>query len=248
MRWRKQIRPVLVIAILLTLIPVTAWAQTSSSPSYRVEEAQFGTGGEVNTCSDDYCAQGSAGSLGVGSSSSDNFDAEAGFLTQSDPFLEFSITGGPVDLGTLDPGSTASGSSTFYIRAYLSESYSVITLSDPPTNGGVQLDPMTSTASPTPGTEQFGINLVDNATPDLGADPVNVPDDTFADGAIPAGYATPDQFRYNKGEVIAQSPATAGNQAVGRTNYTITYVANISNITEGGTYSMGHELAAVPTF
>lgn len=249
MSWKKQTRLLTLTALLMVCFPVAVLAQTSSSPSYRIEEAQFGTGGEVESCSgNQYCAQSSLGSLGVGASSSTNFDAQAGFLTENAPFLEMSVSATPVDLGLLDPSTTAFGSGTFSVRTYLSESYTVVTMSDPPTNNTAQLNPMTVPAAPSPGTEQFGINLVNNATPNVGSDPVNQPDNTFADGEAATGYDTPDSFKYALGDVIARSAATAGNQAVGLTDYTISYVANISPITEAGTYVMNHVLVAVPTF
>ncbi|MDZ7744725.1 MAG: hypothetical protein U5K77_03125 [Candidatus Saccharibacteria bacterium] len=248
MKWKKTNRTLLLSVLLIVSAAIPVAAQTPSSSNYSVDEYFFGTGGEVDMNSDNFNAQGSSGSLGVGESSSAGFRSEAGFLSQNAPFLEFVVQSNSVDLGTLDVGSTASGDANFYVRTYLSSSYSIITLSDPPTNGSVELDGMATTDTPSVGTEQFGINLVENTTPNIGANPTNVPDDDFADGAAAAGYNVADQFRYGKGETIAQSPATAGNQAVGQTNYTISYVANVSSITPGGAYVMEHELAAVPTF
>lgn len=236
------------LAIIGLLLPLPVLAQTSSSSNYRVEEAQFGSGGEVESCSaGQYCAQSSIGSLGVGTSSSNNFDVDAGFLTSSEPYLAMAVSGS-VDLGTLTTSATAYGSGTFSVRTYLSSTYSVITMSNPPTNSAAQLDAMATLAAPTPGTEQFGINLINNSSPDVGADPINQPDNTFADGQAAPGYDTLNQFKYVVGDTIARSQATAGNPAVGQTDYTISYVANISGITEAGTYTMDHVLVAVPTF
>lgn len=247
MRWKKQKRTLVVILLLAVSLPASVYAQ--SSTNYKVEETFFGTGGEVDMNSTNYNAHGSAGSLGVGSSSSDNFDAEAGFVTPNAPFLEMIVNTSSLDLGNLSASSTSSGSATFSVRSYLSSTYSVMTLSQAPTSeGGAQLDPMTSTAAAAAGTEQFGINLVDNATPDVGAIPANVPDDSFADGEAASGYATADQFKYGVGDIIARSAKTAGNQAVGRTNYTISYIANISGITPAGLYTMNHDLVVVATY
>lgn len=254
MSWKKQTRLIALITGIALFLPVGVWAQTSTSPSYRVEEAQFGSGGEVESCSgNQFCAQTSLGSLGVGSASSTNFDVQAGFLTESEPFLEMIVSSTPVDLGLLDPGTTATGSSTFVVRTYVSEAYTVVTMSDPPTNGGEQLDPMATPSAPTPGTEQFGINVVFNdelcgVNCDVGANPVNQPNNNFADGEAASGYDSDGMFKYSVGDVIAQSAATVGNQAVGLTEYTISYIANISPITAGGTYLMEHILVAVPTF
>ena len=230
----------------------------SSSDNYRVEEVYFGIGGELESSSDNYSSQSSGGALGAGSSSSDNYDAESGFLTPSEPFLEAAVMASTADLGTLDPDTTSSVAAqggacncSFYVRTYLSSEYSVITASQPPTNPyGDSLDAKGTLGVPSSDSsvEEFGINLVDNASPDLGADPSNQPDDTFADGEAATDYNVPDQFKYGVGDIIARSQATPGNQAVGLTNYTITYIAKPSNITPAGFYQMDHEFIVVATF
>lgn len=246
MSWKKQ-RRFLVILLMVLLSPLPVLAQSSSN-SYRVEESYFGSGGGTDMNSASFNAQGGLGSLGVGSSSSENFDIEAGFLTASETYLEFAVNTTEVDLGTLSEGSTSTGTTTFYVRTYLSSNYEVISLGDAPANGNAQLNPMATTAPASIGTEQFGINLVDNNSPDIGANPVNVPGNSFADGEAATGYDIVDQFRYVAGEAIVRAAANPNNQAVGRTDYTISYIANISGITEGGTYYMNQNLVAVPTY
>jgi hypothetical protein len=189
---------------------------------------------------------------------SENYDAEAGFLTPADPFLEMVVTDQAVALGELPDTSYAYGSAqgggcscSFNVRSYLSESYVVLTVSDPPTNeSGDTLDAKTTLGTPSsdPTVEEFGINLVDNTTPNIGANAVNVPDNTFADGKVATGYDTPDQFKYIVGDIIAQSPATAGNQAVGQTNFTISYIAKRKTFSEAGLYLMQHTIVVVATY
>lgn len=236
--------------LVLLVVPIAAHAQTSSSNNYQVQETQFGSGGAVDVCSGgEYCAQGSLGANAVGRQSSANYDAESGFLTQNEEFLEFYILSTNVNLGVLTPSSTGTGEAGFYIRSYLSSGYSVFSFAEAPSiAGGDQLDPMVITAASSPGTEQFGINLVDNTTPNIGANHINVPDDNFADAMISAGYDTPDQFRYVNGESLVQSPATVGSQGTGRTDFTLSYIANVSTLTPAGTYTMNHNLVAVPSF
>jgi hypothetical protein len=248
--WRKQISKTIRLAVvLLVMISAPVVAQSSSSNSYRVDEYQFGSGGELENTSANFRAQTSVGSLGVGRSSSTNYDLEAGFLTPSEPFLELFVNFASVDLGNLDTGSTGTGTGTFWVRTYLSSGYVVQTMSQPLTSeGGAVIDAKATLGVPSPGTEEFGINLVDNASPDIGSDPLNVPDNTFADGTVATGYNTPDQFKYGVGDVIARAAATLGNQAVGRTDYTVSYIANINAITEAGTYTMVHDVVVVATY
>jgi hypothetical protein len=107
---------------------------------------------------------------------------------------------------------------------------------------GTDVGCLSTTASP--GTEQFGINLVDNSSPNIGSDPSPQPDGTFATGGAATGYATLNQFKYNAGDVIAQSNANGW----GLTNYTISYIANISVLTPAGSYSEVQDLVAIATY
>jgi hypothetical protein len=253
----RRIGCAMVAAVLLATAGGTrVFAQASSN--FKVDEYQFGTGGEVDLQSLNYRAQGSAGSLGVGSSSSANYDAEAGFLTPNEPFLEMIVTAATVDLGVLSTTSSASGAAqagtcncSFSVRTYLSSEYSVLTMSSPPTseNGSVLAAKSTlGVPSVSQTVEEFGINLVDNSSPNIGANPTNDPNNSFADGKAETGYATPNQFKYGLGDIIARSPATAGNQAVGKTNYTISYIAKIKPTTAAGAYAMNHDIVVVATY
>lgn len=249
--WQKQIRGIAVRGLVMaTLLVSPIFAQTSSSPSYRVDEYQFGSGGELDSTSASFRAQSNVGSLGVGRSSSANYDAESGFVTPSEPFLELFINTTNVDLGNLSDTATATGNSIFWVRTYLSSAYIVQTMSPPPTSeGGAVLNAKATLGGPLVGTEEFGINLVANTNPtSFGNNPLNVPDGSFADGEIAPGYNVPDQYKYGQGDIIARAAATLGNQAVGRTDYTISYIANINSITEAGTYKMVHNIVVVATF
>ncbi|MDO8265856.1 MAG: hypothetical protein Q7T41_02855 [Candidatus Saccharibacteria bacterium] len=240
----KRLTGLLAIIILAFGVPSKIYAQ-SSSTNYSVDESSFSSGSGSGS-SASFSSTVSAGDLGVGSAFSTNYQAYAGPISPNEEYLEMVVTPATIDLGTLTDLTTATGTAQFYVRAYLNSSYSVITASVPPTNeNGDTLSPMTSTAAPAIATEQFGINLVNNASPNIGADPVPQPDSSYANGQPATGYDTVDQFRYNQGEVIAEN---GSSPAWGQTNYTISYIANISGITEAGLYQMTHALIAVSTF
>lgn len=249
---------ILAIAVFFPVFNLATVLAQQSSSNYKSEEYFFGTGGELDISSTNYQAQASAGALGVGFFSSANYDGSGGFLTQNEVFLEMFVTGATVNFGTLDPGAYSSGaaqagacSCSFTIRSYLSSQYTVVSISQPPTSeGGAVLDAKATQGAPSsdPNVEEFGFNLVDNTTPNIGVNPANQPDNTFADGQAATGYQTADQFKYTVGDIIARSQASAGNPAIGQTNYTISYIAKPSNNTEAGTYIMNHELVVVDTF
>ena len=230
-----------------------------SSPNFRVEEAFFGTGGELDPNSANFKAQQSAGSLAVGATSSSNYDAVAGFISANEPFLEMTVSDATVDLGLLSDTASSSGAATggpcscsFTVRTYLSSEYVVLTMSPPPTSeGGAVLEAKTALAAPAtdPNIEEFGINLAANSLPIvMGSEPDNFPDPSFADGGAAVGYSVANNFKYGIGDTIARSATTAGNQAVGQTNYTISYIAKRRSITAAGLYTMKHDLVAVATY
>ncbi|MBX4201387.1 hypothetical protein KW803_00625 [Candidatus Saccharibacteria bacterium] len=243
----------LITGILLLVTAITsglASAQYNSS-NYKANEVFFGTGGDNNQSSANYKASVSAGALGVGQVSSSNYQAYSGFLTPNEPFLEFSIDTSNVNLGALDPSSTGTGTANFHVRAYINTGYTVQTVSQPPSyTSGLSshtLAPMTSLGTSTIGTEQFGMNLRQNNSPaSFGNDPSPQPNGTYATGVAATGYDTPDQYKYNVGDIIAQTPP--GSSGWGQTNFTISYIANMGSLTPAGDYMMIHDLVVVATY
>lgn len=248
MRRLSLITGALLLAALLS--SGLASAQYNSS-NYKANEVFFGAGGDNNQSSANYNASVSAGALGVGQTSSANYQAYSGFLTPNEPFLELQIDTTTVDLGVLDTSTARTGTAQFHVRAYIDSGYTVQTLSQPPSyTSGTQthtLKAMTSLGGSAAGTEQFGINLVHNTSPaNFGTNPSPQPNGTFATGVAAAGYSTTNQYKYNAGDTIAQTPA--GSSGWGLTSYTISYIANSGAFTPAGSYTMVHDLAVIATF
>lgn len=240
----------LVCLCLFMLMSGRVYADTSVSPNYRVEQTFFGSGGELEASSNSYRSKQTFGELGAGNTASANFQAYAGFNTTDEPFLEFFVTTSNVNIGYLDTASPTTTTGTFYVRAWQAEGYVVRTEADTPKNinGSYNLAPMTAGGASTPGTEQFGINLVKNsnfcgAGCDVGADPEQVPDNTFSFGAAEAGYNTSNNFRYNKGDSVARS-----TKSTSVTIYKVSYLFNISPSTPAGEYRFDHNLVATGTY
>jgi hypothetical protein len=237
------------------LIIVTFGASALAFPksaNWGLPEAQFGPGALLNATSASYAAQQSLGSTGIGSSNSASYGALAGYLTANAPFLEMVVNASTISLGTLSTASTATGTGTFHVRAYTDSGYTVQTLNNPPTQEkGYSLSGIPAAAASAVGTEQFGINLVQNqticATPapaNFGANPAWIPSGTFANGVAAAGYNTCGLFKYVKGDTIAQN----NGKGWGETDYTISYIVNISSISRAGSYTMTQDLVAVPVY
>jgi hypothetical protein len=88
---------------------------------------------------------------------------------------------------------------------------------------------MASPAGSVQNSQQFGINLVANTTPAIGANKSGT-----GSGIPTAGvYDTADQFKFNpSGEVVASATA-----ATNTNTFTTSYIANINAVTAAGAYS-----------
>lgn len=245
MTWRRQLMVLGISSAILFIGAVPIARAQSSSPSYKVEESFFGTGGELDATSPNYRAKQSAGETVVGNSASTNYQFQGGFNTSDEPILEFAVNGGTYDLGVLDYGNTNSVSASFTIRSYLSSGYVVRVngLSPALSSGGHTLAAMTAPTTSQSGVEQFGINLVDNSIPNVGANPAQVPDTTFSFGTAVAGYDTPDMFQFVDGATVAMSPKSSG-----QTNYTLSIMANVARETPAGQYGGSLNVQVIPMF
>ncbi len=245
MSFRKQILPV-ALSLILAYSPAAVLAQSSSSTNYRVDQTIFGTGGDLDATSANFRSRITIGELTIGNTTSPNYQAYAGFNTTDEPYLEMVVTSANIDLGYLDTAAAKTASATFYVRAWQAGNYSVRTVSDPPTNssGGYQITPLAAQTASAAGTEQFGINLVANTSPTtFGANPQQVPDNTFSFGAAAVGYNTANQYKYVKNDIVAQS-----TQSTSVTIYTLSYIFNINNATPAGQYTFRHNLVATGTY
>jgi hypothetical protein len=243
--WKQTIKQALLLLSLLLLIPAVAQAVQSSSSNYQLNEVFFGSGGELNACSgNQYCAKQSAGDLTVGNTKGNQYQAQAGFNTDRSPYIEVVVSNTNVSLGSLAANTTKTANATFTVKAYLAHGYTVINASDPPTNNSYTMNPLAIPTASNSGTEQFGINLAANTSPtSFGADPVNIPDNTFSFGAASPDYSSANLYKYLKNDTVAFS-----NSSTSTTNYTVSYIFNVSNVTPGGAYVFHHVLVATGTY
>jgi hypothetical protein len=132
------------------------------------------------------------------------------------------------DLGTLSSNDTLTTQSQMAAGTNASSGY-VITANGTSMEAGSSI--IGSPSTPTPsniGTNQFGINLVANTSPSVGADP-----DYNSNIAQPtSNYSIPNEFMFQDGDVVAQSPHVSLVQ-----RYTISYILNSSPSLQAGIYS-----------
>lgn len=238
---------VAVIAACCLVLAGTAAAATSeqptASPNYMIVEPQFGAGSSQGDCSENYCANTSVGDTAAGRTGSENYRALAGGAGTDEPLLEVIASGGMANLGALSPTATSMLTMTVSVRNYLTGGYVMQIAGDVPGYGQYKLAALDEPAASRVGVEQFGINLVANQTPAVGADPVQVPSGEFSFGKVAPEYGTPDKFMYKDGDIVAYSEIDSG-----RTDYTISMIINISNITPQGWYASFFSAVVAPMY
>lgn len=229
--------------IVMAGVGTAAATTTSSSAHYNVTETQFGAGSALNDCSTQYCAKISVGDTTIGAAKSSNYSAEFGFNTSLSPYLEVSTTGGVSDAGYLTTTTTGTASNLIKVRTYLSSGYVMQITGNSPSQGSHQLQTITTPSTSHQGAEQFGINLVANTAPAVGANPSQQPSSVFSFGSAASNYGTANLFQYINGDIVAQSASSSGE-----TDYTMSMILNVSNVTPGGTYTGIMSAVVVPTF
>ena len=217
------------------------------SNSFRIDESFIGPGSNLESSSDNFsteAGQSAVGNTGAVESASDNFQTQGGSETTSDPSLTCELDAASFDFGGFSTAATATANVTFRVLNYTSYGYTVSILGDPPTMGSHILSALSSNTTSQEGVEQFGMNLVANTDPIVfGAFPVQVPSTEFSSGDATPNYSTSNEYRYVEGESIA-----AASESSGRTDYTISYIINVSNDTPGGTYTTDQTVLCTGTY
>lgn len=151
------------------------------------------------------------------------------------------VAGSTVNFGTLSSTVPSSGTSVMAASTNGVSGYAITingsTLTCTTCSGSPTIAALAAQTASSPGSAQFGANLVANATPSVGANPAN------GNGSPSASYNTANSFRF----VTGDSVATAGN-AVDANRYTVSYLVNIPGSQPAGTYTSTMTFIATSTF
>lgn len=149
-----------------------------------------------------------------------------------------SASGNSLDLGTFSPGSTSSGISQMRASTNAGDGYAITVEGTTLSSGSNTIDGLNTPSTSQTEQSQFGFNLRDNTTPDVGEDPAGDGSATVA-----ADYDTVDEFTFNAGDVVAQSggPTNANT-------FTSAYITNIEPQQAAGTYTTTLTYIATATF
>jgi hypothetical protein len=113
MRLRKSPRQLTVATVvaLVLLVEVfgfsNAFAQYSSS-QYKFNESAVMSGGDVDQSSTSYRSRNGVGEIGIGNQTGTLFQANSGFVTSDEEYLDVNVSGGEWDLGYMTPVLVAS--------------------------------------------------------------------------------------------------------------------------------------------
>lgn len=147
-------------------------------------------------------------------------------------------TGTSANLGSLSTSTTGSGTSQIGVAANSNSGYAITVAGTTLTSAGNTITAMSSATTSSQGSEQFGMNLVANATPSVGQAP-----DGAGTATAAAGYSTANNFKFASGDTIA-SAASADDFR----RFTVSYMANIANATEPGSYSTALTYVCTATY
>ena len=132
------------------------------------------------------------------------------------------------DMGVLDPKITLTAQSQMAAGTNASNGYAITVNGTPMAAGRNYITPLTTPTESTPGTDQFGINLVANQDPQVGMDPSG----DWTNAVPSAEYSQPNKYKFSSGDVVASAPHVSLME-----KFTVSYVVNSSDNLKPGVYS-----------
>lgn len=145
--------------------------------------------------------------------------------------VEYNCTGTnevyKTDMGSLDSGETLTAQSQMAVGTNATDGFSIIASGTPMSAGMNVIDALDTPSPSRPGTNQFGINLVANTTPEVGIDP----EGEWANAVANSGYSQPDRYKFVSGDEVAHSPNVSLMK-----KFTVSYIVNASPSLRPGVY------------
>ena len=227
--FKKKSKLIISTIILTFIIPIVSVGAAMSSSNYKINADSINIGGGQSS-STNYQMEDTIGEVATGDSDSDSYKTKAGYQAMWDypPYLSFSLDGNYVAFGTLDYQMPSFETTGFTVATNAENGYAVTIAGNTLTHSNLSdtISAMETAAPSSIGSEQFGINLKNNDTPDVGLEADG------GSGQAAAGYNTMDNFKFVSGDIIASSSSFTYP-----TTFTISYLGNVNINTEGGSYA-----------
>lgn len=161
-----------------------------------------------------------------------------GLSTEVPPILNFCVgvsipgdcstaDGHLIDLGTLSPKLTSSGTSQMMVGTNADFGVSIVAQGTTMTSGNNTIPALVTPTPSAPGNGQFGLNLRDNSNPSVGQDPSGI-------GIVnpTSRYSSPNQFAFTSGDIVASSLDVTDIRKL-----TVSYVVNVPPSQTPGVYT-----------
>ena len=233
-----MIKLIKIITLVLLVIFARQALASATSDHYKIWiDAFSGGGGRLE--SDSYKIDSSISSQLNNPAQSASFKEKPGFSAiNGEPTVGFSVQSATLNFGELSSGATAYSSHSFSAYTNSKFGYSIKVYGQPLHTSFYDISAIGNTPQDSaPGTEQFGLNLVNNTVPVVGLAP-------FGGIGQPAvNYNTANKYAYHEGDVIAQSVSYTY-----QTDYTVSVVVNISEETPSGAYGTILTYEFIPVF
>lgn len=234
---KNNLRIVVVAIVCMVGAPVVAYGYMQGA-SYNVWIDSLGSGGGAVT-SADYRLDSVVGAFAPGSAESGNFTEISGIQgIEAEPFVSFSVVTAEIAFGKLSPLETATDTIELVAATNIFSGYHIRAHGEPLHSATHTIRPLSD--EPTPsliGKEQFGLNVVKNTIPLVGALPVG------GIGRPTEHYGEQNKFYYVPGTIIATSPTFSDS-----TTYTVSVITNISPATPTGSYGARLSFTMTPTY
>lgn len=149
-----------------------------------------------------------------------------------------SAVGDGIDFGEFTPSTTSAGTIQMLAATNGFGGYTITSTGTTMTSGNNTISPINPRGPSQPGQSQFGLNLRDNSSPNVGA---NV---SGAGTGVPdPDYNVPNRYFYSTNDVIARSTKST------RINkFTASYIVNIGNNQNAGVYATTITFTALASF
>jgi hypothetical protein len=132
------------------------------------------------------------------------------------------------DMGTLNSQSTLTAQSQMAAGTNASGGFAITANGTPMSAATNVIDAPSTPTESKPGTNQFGMNLVENNDPDVGENP----EGQWANAIASPNYSVPNMYMYVPGDVVAYSPNVSLMK-----KFTVSYILNASPSLRAGVYT-----------
>jgi hypothetical protein len=149
-----------------------------------------------------------------------------------------SSTGNFLKLGELKSSTTAKATSQMVGGTNADFGYVITANGQTMTSGNNTIKAMSNKAPSASGQAQFGINLRNNSSPNVGKNPSGP-----GIAAPTSAYNSPNLFRYRNGDVVASSPDETNTK-----KFTVSYIVNVPASQPAGIYNTTITYVCVATF